>query len=129
MRGTNPVVRAERSKTWQELLTGVKPTVSHLRTLGFKEWVRASDKTRKKFGTKAHHEIILRSILYDKYEIVLKRYRKVHVSRHCNVEEDTIPMKSWRDIMRVHKEEVDELPDISSEEKSLLTTSMMKLQL
>lgn len=61
----NCVDHKRHSERPEELLTGVKPSVAHIRALGCKAWIRVPDKTTKTLEAKDHSEILLRSITYE----------------------------------------------------------------
>lgn len=83
-------------------------------------WVRVPDKSRKRFEANGRSEIPLCSISHGKNRNVLESDRMVLVSRHCNVEEDTFPMKRWRNVLRVNRKEVDKFPDSSLKENVVI---------
>lgn len=60
----NHVSRPQQEKTPEELLTGLKPSVAHLRTNGCRTWIRVPEETRKALEPKAIRSILLRTVLF-----------------------------------------------------------------
>ena len=100
----NSLVRAGCTKCPLELLTGVKPTVEHLRTFGCRVWVRIPDKIRKTLEPKARKAVLLRCLSYGKYRVMMEGTRTVQISRHCKVVEGKFPMKYWKNVSRVRED-------------------------
>jgi len=101
----NSIPSSKKNVTPAEMFTGQKPSVQHLKVFGCKVWVRVADKVRKTLEPKAKKGVLLRCLSYGKYRVMLESTRHVVVSRHCKVIEDTFPMRHWKDVVRVSKED------------------------
>lgn len=67
----NRILRSNRLKNPEEELTGLNPSVEHIKTFGCNVWVRIPDKIRKKMKPKAKNGVLLRSLSYGKYRIIM----------------------------------------------------------
>lgn len=59
--------------------------------------------------THARWELFLKSISDEKNRVMVKSERTVHTNRHCIVGESVFSMRKWISIIRVSKDDMDEL--------------------
>lgn len=79
-------------KTPEELLTGVKPSVAHLRTLSCQVWAQVTDKMRMALEAKASPEILRCSLSSGRYRMMIEDYRSVETTSPCLVREAQLPI-------------------------------------
>lgn len=53
----------------------------------------------------------MRTLSYGKYTVVMEGDRFLHRSWHCDVQENAFPFKRWTTVVRVYKDDVNELTD------------------
>lgn len=104
----NRGVRAGHSRTPEEMLTGVKPTIRHIRLFRCKVCITVPDKTRKTLKTKAYLGTLLRSLSYEKYRVMMESERTVHTSWHCIANKRSFPTKKSTRVFRTNKNGVDQ---------------------
>lgn len=80
-----------RSKTPKKVLNDARPTVAHIQTFGCYIWVRIPDKARKTLEAKARSGILLKTLSYGEYWIMMESYQTVATSWYCIVKKDVFP--------------------------------------
>lgn len=68
----NLIVHAGCTKTPEELITYVKPSVAHMPTFDCNDWAQVADKTRKTLKAKGWCGILQRCLSLGKYQIMME---------------------------------------------------------
>lgn len=104
----NYVTWAGRPCTEEEELTRLKPYAAHIRIFWCKIWVVAANKTERTLEANVRWANILRTLLYGRYQAMMKSDRIMPTSWYCAEDKSVIPMKRCNSEVRVYKDGSDD---------------------
>lgn len=114
-----------QSEKPENLLTGAKPTVAHIRPLRCKVWVIFLDKAQHLLETNARSRILLRSLFDRKYRVVIESDKTGATSTRYLIEEDVFPVRGETRVFLVNIDDMEESAVEKDEE--LVCESNLKL--